>query len=62
MKKILLVLVVSITAMFANAQPPAGDAKTGDSYGTKVSPDGAIAIADAAAIAWIDKLLRSEYR
>ncbi|RYY71053.1 MAG: DUF4920 domain-containing protein [Chitinophagaceae bacterium] len=49
MKKILLVLIVSMTAIFASAQPPAGDAKTGDSYGTKVSPDGAIAIADAAA-------------
>lgn len=49
MKKIVLLAIVVMTAVFANAQPPAGEAKTGDSYGTKVSPDGAISIGDAAA-------------
>jgi hypothetical protein len=49
MKKIFLVAIVVLTTLFANAQPPAGDAKTGDFYGEKVSPDGAIAISDAAA-------------
>ncbi|RYG02845.1 MAG: DUF4920 domain-containing protein, partial [Chitinophagaceae bacterium] len=49
MKKIFLVAIVVMTALFANAQPPAGDANVGDSYGNKVSPDGAVAISDAAA-------------
>ncbi len=49
MKKIFLFAIVVMTALFANAQPPAGDANVGDSYGEKISPDGAIAIKDAAA-------------
>ncbi|RYY44720.1 MAG: DUF4920 domain-containing protein [Chitinophagaceae bacterium] len=49
MKKIILVLIVAFTAFVATAQPPAGDAKKGDFYGTNVSPDGAVTIADAAA-------------
>ena len=49
MKKIFLVAIVVMTAFFTYAQPPAGDARVGDSYGEKVSPDGAIAIKDAAA-------------
>ena len=48
MKKTFLVAIVVMTAFFANAQPPAGDANVGDSYGNKVSPDGAVTIADAA--------------
>lgn len=49
MKKIFLVVIVAMTAMFAHAQPPAGDAKVGDFYGEKVSPDGAVALRDVAA-------------
>ncbi len=49
MKKIFLFAIVVMAALFANAQPPAGDANVGDSYGEKVSPDGAVAIKDAAA-------------
>jgi len=36
-------------ACIANAQPPAGDAKPGDQYGEKITPDGAVNIADVAA-------------
>lgn len=49
MKKIFLLAIIIMTAFFANAQPPAGDAKPGEFYGEKVSPDGAVAINDAAA-------------
>ena len=49
MKKIFLLAIIVMTAVFANAQPPAGDAKPGEFYGEKVSPDGAVAISDAAA-------------
>ena len=49
MKKISLLAIIVMTAVFANAQPPAGDAKPGEFYGEKVSPDGAVAISDAAA-------------
>ena len=48
MKKIFLLAAIVMTAIFAHAQPPAGDAKKGDFYGEKVSPDGAVAISDAA--------------
>jgi len=49
MKKIFLSAIVAMTAFFASAQPPAGDAKPGEFYGEKVTTDGAIAIGDAAA-------------
>ncbi len=49
MKKIFLTLFVACVAFISNAQPPAGDAKPGDWYGEKVSPDGAININDAVA-------------
>lgn len=48
MKKMFLAAIVVMTAMFAHAQPPAGDAKVGDFYGEKVSPDGAVALGDVA--------------
>ncbi|WP_028786582.1 DUF4920 domain-containing protein [Terrimonas ferruginea] len=44
MKRIVLAAALFSTA--AIAQPPAGDAKPGDSYGEKVNPAGAIAIAE----------------
>jgi len=46
MKKILLSLSIVLLAAVANAQPPAGDAKPGDSYGEKITADGAVSIAD----------------
>lgn len=49
MKKLFLCLSVTLLAVFANAQPPAGDAKPGEWYGEKTMPDGAVAIADVAA-------------
>jgi hypothetical protein len=49
MKKIFLLAFIVMTAIFANAQPPAGDASKGDFYGEKVSPDGAVALNDVAA-------------
>ncbi len=49
MKKILLSILVCGLFVFAQAQPPEGDAKPGDWYGEKVPPDGAVAINDAVA-------------
>ncbi len=49
MKKLLLILSVVFFAAAANAQPPAGDAKTGDWYGEKITTEGAVNINDVAA-------------
>ena len=49
MKNIFLLTLIVMTALFVHAQPPAGDANKGDSYGEKVTPDGAVAINDVAA-------------
>lgn len=49
MKKILLCAFVGLTAITMNAQPPAGDAKQGDTYGEKITADGAISLTDAVA-------------
>lgn len=46
MKKLVLSLTIALTALTLNAQPPAGDAKPGDTYGAKVNPDGAISISE----------------
>ncbi len=46
MKRIVLAAAVALFSTAAIAQPPAGDAKPGDSYGEKVNPSGAIAIAE----------------
>ncbi|MGZ8552107.1 MAG: DUF4920 domain-containing protein [Chitinophagaceae bacterium] len=46
MKKILLISAIVMLAIAVNAQPPAGDAKPGDSYGEKITADGAMNIAD----------------
>ncbi len=48
MKKFFLSVIVVVTALFANAQPPAGDANIGDNYGAKISAAGAVAISDVA--------------
>lgn len=45
MKKIILSAAIIFTAAIANAQPPAGDAKVGDTYGEKVKTEGALNIA-----------------
>ena len=49
MKKIAVSAIVIMFAIVVNAQPPAGDAKPGDQYGEKITPDGAVNIADVAA-------------
>ena len=49
MKRTLLSFAFALYAIAANAQPPAGDAKPGDMYGEKITPDGAINIADVPA-------------
>jgi DNA-directed RNA polymerase subunit F len=49
MKKILLSVLVVLTAFIAFAQPPAGEAKPGEWYGEKVNPDGATNIKEVAA-------------
>ena len=46
MKKLTLTLAIVLCAYFINAQPPAGKAKVGDTYGAKVTEDGAIAITE----------------
>jgi len=49
MKNLLVSVVVILFAIGVGAQPPAGDAKPGDQYGEKITPDGAVNIADVAA-------------
>lgn len=46
MKIVILLLAFVSASVFSYAQPPAGDAKPGDWYGTQISADGAINIAD----------------
>ena len=46
MKKLMVGFSMFLLAVAAHAQPPAGDANKGDYYGEKISPDGAINIAD----------------
>ena len=46
MKKLLFTLVIAGLGIFANAQPPAGEAKSGEWYGEKVSTEGAVDIND----------------
>jgi hypothetical protein len=46
MKRILLTALVVMTAILAQAQPPAGEAKPGEWYGEKITPDGAVALSE----------------
>lgn len=46
MKRILLTALVVMTAILAQAQPPAGDAKPGEWYGEKITADGAVALSE----------------
>ena len=46
MKKVLFTAIVFVFALVLQAQPPAGDAKPGEWYGEKTSPDGAVSIAE----------------
>ena len=46
MKKIALLVICIISGLMLNAQPPAGKANVGDTYGAKVSEDGAVSIAE----------------
>lgn len=45
MKKILLTVLIAFAAFAVNAQPPAGNANAGDSYGEKIDAKGAISLA-----------------
>lgn len=49
MKKIIFVFAIMLCAFMGNSQPPAGDAKAGDTYGEKITADNAIPINDAVA-------------
>ena len=46
MKKIFLLLTILSAGIFAMAQPPAGKAKVGNTYGEAIKADGAIAVAE----------------
>lgn len=48
MKKLFLTLMIAGAALAVNAQPPAGDAKPGDTYGEKITADGAVSLQDVA--------------
>ncbi len=50
MKKITLTLIIIICSYFINAQPPAGHAKPGDTYGAKITEAGAINITEVPAM------------
>lgn len=49
MRKLFLTLAIAGFGFIAQAQPPAGDAKTGEWYGEKVNPEGALNINDVVA-------------
>ena len=49
MKKLILSAAIVFTGLALHAQPPAGDAKPGEWYGEKITPDGAINIAEVPA-------------
>ncbi len=46
MKKIALIALLAVCSKFSIAQPPAGKAKVGNTYGETIQPTGAIAIAE----------------
>lgn len=46
MKKTVITLGLLLSAIIAIAQPPAGKAKVGDTYGAKVSEEGAVSISE----------------
>lgn len=48
MKRILLAILAITVAVFSYAQPPAGKANVGDTYGEKVKSEGALALSDVA--------------
>ncbi|RYG41274.1 MAG: DUF4920 domain-containing protein, partial [Chitinophagaceae bacterium] len=46
MKRILFSVCFLLGVLMIQAQPPAGDANPGDSYGEKITPDGAVNLSD----------------
>lgn len=44
MKKIILIFVITLITNLAMAQPPAGKAKVGDTYGAKIDDKNAVAV------------------
>jgi hypothetical protein len=61
MKKYFFLLMMVFSGLLVNAQPPSGDAKKGDFYGEKVSPDGSVAIADVAAKLKDDEAVNAKF-
>ncbi len=61
MKKYFFLLMMVFSGLLVNAQPPAGDAKPGDFYGEKVSPDGAVALADIASKMKNDEAVNAKF-
>lgn len=49
MKKTILTAAIAMFAVLGQAQPPAGDAKPGDTYGEKITAEGAIPLTEAVA-------------
>ena len=49
MKKIFLSVIAPLFALIINAQPPAGEAKPGETYGEKITAEGAIPLSEAVA-------------
>jgi Domain of unknown function (DUF4920) len=49
MRKLFLTLAIAGFGLIANAQPPEGEAKTGEWYGEKVNPEGALNVNDVVA-------------
>jgi hypothetical protein len=49
MKKIFLSVIAAFCALIIHAQPPAGDAKPGETYGEKITAEGAIPLSEAVA-------------
>ncbi|MES2763417.1 MAG: DUF4920 domain-containing protein [Bacteroidota bacterium] len=50
MKKITLFIAIILCAFFVNAQPPEGKANIGDTYGAKVTEEGAVSISELPAL------------
>jgi hypothetical protein len=50
MKKITLSIAIILCTLFVNAQPPVGKANIGDTYGAKVTEEGAISISELPAL------------
>jgi hypothetical protein len=62
MKKLFMAFSVISISSLAMAQPPKGDAKRGDVYGTITSIDGAISIAEIPAMLKRDEVINTKVK